>query len=421
MIDVASVRPRFPALQQRRDPPVLFFDNPAGTQVPRETIDAVVHYLTHDNANVDGAFSTSLATEALIDQARRAMVDFLGATSIEEIVFGLNMTSLTFQLSHALARILRPGDEIVTTRLEHDANVAPWLAMQQHGIVPRFVDIRTEDMTLDLQSAKEVITDRTRLVACGYASNAFGTVNDVARLAALAHSRGAWVFVDAVHYGPHGPIDVQALGADLLVTSPYKFFGPHMGVLYGRREVLERIPVYHVRPAGDEPPSSWETGTKSHEAIAGLLGTIAYLESLAPDAGDDRRSRLRAAMTRIRTYERTLSERLIGGLGGLRGVRVLGITDPARFDRRVPTVSFLLEGVNPFDGARALGGRGIFSWAGDHYAVEPLRCLGIEATQRIGLVHYNTAEEIDRFLNAVEEISTPVPSSTASSARPRRS
>lgn len=252
---------------------MLVFDNPAGTQVPQETIDCFRWYLQSANSNVGGSFVTSLETDRVIEKARQAMADFLGAASPREIVFGQNMTSLTFQLSRALARVLRPGDEIVTTRLEHDANIAPWLALQERGIVVRWIDIHPEDMMLDLDSAERVICNRTQLVAVGYASNAFGTINDVQRIVELAHAHGALVFVDAVHFGPHGPIDVQALGCDFLACSSYKFFGPHLGILYGRYELLETIPADHVRPAGDLPPDSWETGTQSHESLSGLLGT----------------------------------------------------------------------------------------------------------------------------------------------------
>jgi cysteine desulfurase family protein (TIGR01976 family) len=314
------------------------------------------------------------------------------------------MTSLTFHLAHALARVLRPGDEIVTTRLEHDANVSPWLALQERSVTVRWIDLHPEDLTLDLESAERAISDRTRLVAVGYASNAFGTINDVRRIVELAHDRDAWVFVDAVHYAPHGQIDVGELGCDLLACSSYKFFGPHLGILYGRYDLLASLPADRVRPAGEAPPNSWETGTQSHEALSGLLGAIAYLRSLAPQA-KGRRAQLREAMTRIRAYERTLSERLIPGLTSIPGVKVYGIVDPSSFDRRVPTAAFTVEGLSPYDGARALAACGIFSWAGTHYALEPLRRLGLDATQRVGLVHYNTVEEIDRFLDAVAALS----------------
>lgn len=403
MLGTQALRDRFPALsRQENGEPVLYFDNPAGTQVPRETIDGFTRYLQHSNANEGGAFPTSRATDRIIAEARAAMADFLGADDPHEIIFGQNMTSLAFHLSRALGRILRPGDEIVTTRLEHDANIAPWLALQDQGITVRWIDLNPEDATLNYEDAERVITNRTRLLAVGYASNAFGTINDVRRLADLAHAVGAWVFVDAVHYGPHGPIDVQQIGADLLACSPYKFFGPHLGVLWGRFEVLSTLPAEHVRPSGDNPPDSWETGTQSHEALSALLGTMDYLCSLAPDG--DRRARLRAAMTSIRAHERTLAERLIAGMLTVPGLRIFGIIDPARFDQRVPTLSFLIEGHVPADLARRLGERGIFSWAGNHYALEPMGRLGLDGTNRIGLVHYNTPDEIDRFVETLKAL-----------------
>lgn len=410
MIDTAAVRGRFPALQREENGrPVVYFDNPAGTQVPQETVEGVTHYLCHNNANLGGLFPTSQATGRIAEETHQAMADFLNASSPSEIVFGQNMTSLTFHLSHALGRMLQPGDEIVVTRLDHDANIAPWLALEDQGVTVRWIDIHPEDVTLDLESAEQVVSNRTRLLAVGYASNAFGTVNDVRRLADLAHAHGAWIFVDAVHFGPHGPIDVQALDCDLLACSAYKFFGPHLGILYGRYEVLDTLPSHHVRPAGEHPPESWETGTQSYESFAALLGTVAYLRSLAADREAGRREQLRNAMSRIKRYERTLSERLIGGLCALPRTRVYGIADPASFDRRVPTASFIIDGLDPAEGARALADRGIFSWAGNHYALEPLGRLGLDATQRVGLAHYNTPEEIDRFLNALEDIIGALP------------
>ena len=406
MIDTAAVRAHFPSLErQQNGKPIIYFDNPAGTQVPQETIEGYRRYLECDNANVGGTFATSRETDALIAELRSGMADFLGASSPDEIIFGPNMTTLAFGVSHALGRILQPGDEIVTTHLEHDANVAPWLALQERGVVVQFIDI-TPDAMLDLPSAEDVITDRTRLLAVGYASNAFGTVNDVRRLADMAHNVGAWVFVDAVHYGAHGPIDVAAIGADLLVCSSYKFFGPHLGILWGRRDVLQSLPAYHVRPAGDAIPGKWETGTQNHEAFGALLGTLAYLETLSPERAD-RRTRLHDSTKRIRRYERTLSERLIGGLLAIPGVRIYGITDPSAFDRRVPTVSFTVEGQTPEQVSERLGQDGIFSWSGNHYAVEPMARLGLESTNRIGLTHYNTPQEIDRFLEALETIARP--------------
>lgn len=405
MIDVVRARRCFPALQRLQDGlPVVYFDNPAGTQVPRSAIDGYAAYFEQHNANVGGAFATSQETLGIIDAARQGMAHFLGAASPHEIAFGPNMTSLTFDLSHALARVLKPGDEVVTTRLEHDANVAPWLALQERGITVRWIDIKQETMTLDLESAEQVIGPHTRLVACGYASNAFGTVNEVRRIADLAHAVGAWLFVDAVHYAPHGPIDVQALDCDLLVCSAYKFFGPHLGILYGREAILSELPAYKVRPAGDEPPAKWETGTGNFESMNALLGTLSYLCSLAEDTSGNEAAQLRSAMEAINRSERILTEQLLAGLATLPGIRIYGLTDPARFDRRVPTVSFSFDGHRPDAVARALGARAIFSWAGNHYALEPLTQLGLTATGRVGLVHYNVPEEIDRFIGALAEI-----------------
>ncbi len=405
MIDAARARQHFPSLQRLQDDiPVVYFDNPAGTQVPQSAIDGYAAYFEHHNANVGGAFATSQETHGIVEAARQGMADFLGAASPNEIAFGPNMTSLTFDLSHAIARVLKPGDEVVTTRLEHDANVAPWLALQDRGVTVRWIDIDRETMTLDLDSAERVIGPRTRLVACGYASNAFGTINEVCRIADLAHAVDAWLFVDAVHYAPHGPIDVQQLGCDLLACSAYKFFGPHLGILYGREEILSELPAYKVRPAGDEPPAKWETGTGNFESMSALLGTLSYLCSLAEDTGGNESAQLHSAMETVNRSERALTERLLAGLGSLPGVRIYGVTDPSQFDRRVPTVSFTFDGHRPEDVASELGARGIFSWAGNHYALEPLNQLGLAATGRVGLVHYNLPEEIDRFIGALAEI-----------------
>lgn len=405
MLDTTAIRSRFPALARRQEGrPVVYFDNPAGTQVPRDTIDGFARYLEGMNANVGGEFATSRETECLIGEARQAAADFLGARTPDEIVFGPNMTSLAFDVSHALGAMLQEGDEIVTTRLEHDANVAPWLALQDRGITVRWIDLHPDDATLDYDSAAELIAPRTRLLAVGYASNAFGTINDVRRLADMAHAVGAWVFVDAVHYAPHGTIDVQTLGADLLACSSYKFFGPHLGILWGRMEVLETLPAFRVRPADSRPPGKWETGTGNFEALSALLGTFQYLRSLAPDAGRDRRADFREASEEIRRYERALAERLIGGMKSLPGCTIYGIIDPAAFEWRVPTVSFTMAERPTTAVAEMLGRAGIFSWSGNHYALEPLGRLGLEATNRIGLVHYNTMDEIDRFLETLEAV-----------------
>jgi len=324
LFDVQGVRARFPALSQVQDGrPVVFFDNPGATQCPQTVIDAVSGYLTSHNANRGGAFATSRRSDAILADAHQAMADLLGAESPAEIAFGANMTTLTFGVSRALGRTLAPGDEIVVTHLDHDANIAPWLLVAEDvGAVVRWVDIRPEDCTLDLDSLARQLSPRTRIVAVGCASNAVGTINDVQSIVRMAHAAGALVFVDAVQYAPHGVIDVQDLGCDLLACSAYKFFGPHVGVLYGRLDLLERLQAYKVRAAGDRAPDKFETGTQNHEGIAGALAAVEYLASLADDhpperrAPTSRRARLRAALSRIEQHERLLCARLLEGLAG---------------------------------------------------------------------------------------------------------
>lgn len=412
-IDVAAVRDHFPALSRTEDGrPIAFLDGPAGTQLPRECVDAMVDYIRTSQANHGGAFATSRASDAVVAEARAAAADFLGAPDPDEVVFGPNMTTITFALSRALARELHEGDEIVLSRMEHDANVAPWLAIaEERSLAVRWLEVNAEDCTLRLDRLESVMGPRTRLVAVGLASNAVGTANDVGRVIAAAHDYGALAFVDAVHAAPHMAIDVTALDADFLVCSPYKFFAPHLGLLYARGELLERLPAYRVRPAGDRPPGKWETGTPQLESIAGLLGTFDYLASLGRAYGgaspmSTRREALHAAMRAIADYERELVGPLLGGLRALPGARVLGITDPARFDARVPTVALTLAGHDPHEVAKHLASRAINVWDGDMYAVELMRALGLadEGVVRIGLVHYNTAEEVARVLEALEEL-----------------
>lgn len=417
--DVAAVQRRFPSLARRLDDrPVLYLDGPGGTQVPDSCLDAIRGYLTASNANTHGAFSASRESDDLIDDAHAAMADFLGAASGDEITFGANATSLTFTFSRALGRTFGRGDEVVVTRLDHDSNVATWLALEEErGITVRWVDVNLDDCTLDLDSLAAVLGPRTRLVAVGLASNAVGTINPIARIAEMAHASGAQIWVDAVHAAPHLPIDVRELGVDLLVVSPYKFFGPHMGAVWGRRELLEDLAAYKVRPADNAIPSRFETGTQAHEAQAGLLGTFRYLEWLGvsqggaagePGAADgDRRSRLKAAMRAIRAYERALTPRLLDGLAGVPGLHMRGILDPARLDERCPTVAFTLDGHSPAEVSQWLGGRGIATWDGDYYAYELIRALGLDRAGgmvRVGLAHYNTAEEIDRLVDALGEL-----------------
>lgn len=412
--DLDWIRSQFPELSQDIDGyRPIFFDGPGGTQVPQSVIDAMSRYLATSNANAHGAFATSRRTDEMIGSARSAVADFLGCDD-DEVIFGANMTTLAFALSRALGRSLKPGDEIVVTRLDHYANVSPWYALQEAGAVIRVVDIHTEDCTLDMADLERQLSERTRILAIGYASNAVGTINDVAKAVRLAHAVGALVFVDAVHYAPHGPIDVRALDCDFLACSAYKFFGPHVGILFGKREHLQRFQPYRVQPAPDEVPFRWETGTLNHEGLAGLTATIDYLTELgrrlSPSA-ENRRAALIAAMEASRQYERGLSERLIQGLLQIRGLRLYGISDPARFDWRTPTVGVTLAGRTPYAVAEQLGKRGIFTWHGNFYALGLTQRLGVESTGgllRIGLVAYNTIDEIDSLLNALEDINAAV-------------
>jgi cysteine desulfurase family protein (TIGR01976 family) len=408
--DIAWARAQFPALtQQTKGRETVFFDSPGGTQVPQRVIDAISNYLINMNANTHGAFARSVETDGIILSARTAMAQFLGCDK-NEVVFGSNMTSLTFALSRAIGRQLHPGDEIVVTKLDHDANFAPWLALKEYGVVVRVVDIHVEDCTLDMTSLVEQINERTRLVAVGYASNAVGTINDVAEIVRLAHTVGAMVFVDAVHYAPHGSLDVRELNCDFLVCSPYKFFGPHLGVLYGKREHLARLRPYKVRPASDEIPDCWETGTLSHEAMAGTIAAIDYIAKLGRHVAPttfDRRENLLAAMEAIRLYERKLCELLVTGLLQIPDLTVYGIRDLARFAWRTPTVGIRLAGYTPHELAQILSERGISTWDGNHYAINLTERLDIESSGgllRIGLVHYNTVEEVEFLIEQVDEI-----------------
>ncbi|WP_322489771.1 cysteine desulfurase-like protein [Chloroflexus sp.] len=406
--DPSTIRPLFPALAQEvTGRPAVFFDGPGGTQVPQMVIDAISGYLARDNANTHGAFATSQRTDATIAAAHAAMADLLGCDP-DEVFFGQNMTSLTFALSRAIGRELQPGDEIVVTRLDHDANVAPWRALSERGVVIREVDIDIEDCTLDMADMAAKIGPRTKLVAVGYASNAVGTINDVRQVVEWAHQAGALVFVDAVHYAPHGPIDVKALDCDFLACSVYKFFGPHVGVIYGKREHLQRLQPYKVRPAADTAPERWMTGTQNHEGLAGVTAAIEYLASLGQLA-TSRREALVTAMTRIADYERSLAVQLIEGLLTIPGLTFYGIRKPERFGWRTPTVSFRLANLSPRAVGEQLAERGIFVWDGNYYALRLSERLGVEplgGMVRVGLVHYNTAAEVDYLLEVLRKLAT---------------
>ncbi len=411
MLNPFLVRQHFPALQQIHDErPVIFFDNPGGTQAPQTVIDAMTHYLLHDNANHGGAFATSQRSDAMLHEAHQAMADMLGAASPDEIVFGPNMTTLTFALSRAMGQWLQPGDEVIVTRLDHDANITPWVLMARDvGATVKWIDFDVKDCTLRMSDFETQISKRTKIIACGYASNAVGTINAVKTIVEMAHAVGARTFIDAVQYAPHGLIDVQALDCDFLACSAYKFFGPHVGVLYGKRDWLEQLPAYKVRPADDRPPHKFETGTQNHEGIAGTLAAVDYFAQISNRKFylSDRRELIAIGMELIQEHERQLCEQLITGLQQIKGLRIYGITDPERLDWRVPTVSFRLEGFSPRQVAEYLGQRGIFVWDGNYYALAVTERLEVEQSGgmvRVGLAHYNTAQEIDRLLEELGEL-----------------
>lgn len=408
-MDVELVRAQFPALASG----AVFFDNPGGTQVARQVVERMTHYLTHTNANHGGAFRTSVESDAVLHAAHAAMADFLGAASPDEIVFGPNMTTLTFILSRALGRWLGPGDEIVVTRLDHDANIAPWLLLaEDRGAAVKWVDLRPEDCTLDMSDFESQISDKTKIVACGYASNAVGTINDVQSVVHMAHAAGALCFVDAVQYAPHGPVDVRALDCDFLACSAYKFFGPHMGLLYGKYDLLDRLTAYKVRPAENKPPHKFETGTQNHEGMAGVLGAIEYFEWLAqsqiPNSkSQTRRERLVEAMTTLADYERELGAYLIESLRRINGLKIWGITEAAHLRRRVPTVSFTLEGWPPRQIAERLARENVYVWDGNYYALAVMERLGLQekgGMLRVGLAHYNTRKEIDQLVGVLQTL-----------------
>jgi cysteine desulfurase family protein (TIGR01976 family) len=416
LIDVQELRAQFPALSLTvGDRPAVYLDNPGGTQVHQSVIDAVRDYYLYSNSNHGGAFATSERSDEILHEAHAAMADMLNAASPDEIVYGPNMTTLTLGISRALAREIGPGDEIVVTRMDHDANISPWLlAAEDRGATVRWGEFDVEDYTLDMEGLKALINDRTKIVAVGYASNALGTVNDVSTIIGWAHEVGALTFVDAVQYAPHGPIDVQQLDCDLLACSAYKFYGPHLGVLYGKVGLLDRLCAYKVRPAPANPPGKYETGTQNHEGIAGTLAAVNYLAGIGEIYGrsyadrfpgfSGRRLYLKMGMSVLREYDHVLSAAILDELETLPGVCIHGITDRSRLAERVPTVSFTWQGRHPREVAAALGEQGIFVWDGNYYALAVTERLGLEGKGgmvRVGAVHYNTVEEIRRLGNAL--------------------
>jgi len=409
---IDAIRSQFPALARRDgDQPAAFFDGPAGTQVPQSVIDAVSAYFVRHNANHGGLFPTSRESDAVLAAAHQAVADFLGSDDPDTVAFGPNMTTLTLSLSRALARTWGPGDEVIVSRLDHDANFTPWvLAAADAGATVRSIDIRQDDCTLDLDDFKSKLSDRTRLVAVGCASNAVGSVNPVKEICRLSREVGALTFLDAVHFAPHSLIDVEDFGCDFLACSAYKFFGPHQGILWGRRSLLEELPAYKLRPASDELPEKWMTGTQNHECIAGTLAAIDYLADLGRTlAGDEslpRRPALEQAYQAIAEYEQQLIWHLIDGLRPLDSFRLWGIADPLRRAERLPTISITHSRRTPTQIAEELSRRGLFVWHGNYYALPLTERLGLEPDGmiRVGLVHYNTLEEVDRLLAALRDL-----------------
>ena len=416
-LDISAIRSRFPALSiHDGGTPRIYLDNPGGTQVPHSVVERMTGYLVESNANLGGAFRTSLASETVVAEAREAMADFLNAPSPAEIVFGQNMTSLTLHLSRSIGRHFGAGGEVILSRMDHDANVFPWLAMaRDFGLEVEWLPFDTDTYEFDLGVLEKRLTDRTRLVCIGAASNLLGTINDVKTATRMAHEAGAWVYVDAVQAAPHTIIDVQDLDCDFLVCSAYKFFGPHQGILWGKRAVMERLEPYRVRPAPAELPDCFESGTQSHEGMAGTAAAVDYLAWLGDTMAQEyharherfegRRRSLRSALDLIFASEQELCRHLIDGLQQVPGLQVLGITAHEAMSRRVPTVSFTVEGTSPAFLEESLARRNIFAWSGNYYALEPAAALGIAdsgGALRVGPVHYNTQAEIDQFLEALD-------------------
>ena len=417
-LDVNVIRQQFPSLER----PAIFLDNPAGTQISKPSLDRINKYLLECNANHGGSFETSRKSDEILDEAHTAMADFLNAARPEEIIFGNNMTTLTLHISRSLARNLKEGDNILVTRLDHDANIAPWmLVAEDRGCNLIWVDIDVEQGTLDLDDFARVLERKPKIAAFGYASNLLGTVNPVKKLTKMAHDAGALVYIDAVQYAPHGPIDVQDIGCDFLVCSSYKFFGPHAGALYGRYDLLDELKAYKVRPASNELPYKFETGTQNHEGIAGVLGALEYFEWMGNQFGGDqakpwkeagfsgRRLVLKKSMSVMQEYETQLSHALINALQTIPSVRIHGVTDLDRLNERVPTVSFTLEGRRPEEVAEELGRQNIYVWNGHNYALAIVERMGLledGGMIRVGPVHYNTLDEIERFKEVLSNVVT---------------
>lgn len=413
--DIDAIRNRFPGLKR----PAIFFDNPAGTQISQTALDRMNEYLVNTNANHDGVFATSRESDVAVERARQATAAFLNAARPEEIVFGANMTSLTLHLSRSIAQRLSPGDRLVVTRLDHDANIAPWtLIAAERGVEVDWVDFDIETGTLNLESLDEALNRKPKLVAVGYASNALGTINPVKQIIEKAHQTGAWVFVDAVQYAPHGPIDVQDLDVEFLACSAYKFYGPHVGILYGKYELLDELKAYKVRPASNEPPEKWQTGTANFEGIAGVHGALQHIAWIGEQYGQEHQAgllskyhadalKLKTGMAAIREHEYHISQAMMQMLSQIPHLRIYGLDDVHRVKERVPTFAINLEGIHPKEVAKQLDQRNIYVWDGNYYALAVTERLGVEESGgmvRIGAAHYNTLGEVEKLGHALKEI-----------------
>ena len=418
--DPLYLREQFPSLGRTfNGRQVIYFDGPGGTQTPLRVIQAMSSYLRNHNANLGGAFVSSKESDEVVYNARLAMADFLNAHSPDEIAFGQNMTSLTFAASRAISRQWRPGDEVIVTRLDHDANITPWVtAAEERDVTVRWWDVRTHDCVLEISKLERLLNPKTKMLAVTYASNAMGTINDISRITQLAHQVGALVYVDAVHYSPHRAIDVQEVDCDFLAVSAYKFFGPHVGVFYGKYELLESIKAYRVRPAPKRPPGKWETGTQSFESLAGVTAAVDYLASIGEKYGQERlsagsgisgrRRKFIGAMRAIKEYEEGLSRNFLEQAASVPGLKVYGITNIEQLSERTPTFAVSVEGYTARQAAEYLGEQGIWVWDGHYYAVEVMERLGLMDSGglvRIGLVHYNTEEEINRTIESLITLS----------------
>ena len=416
-LDLSAIRKQFPSLSR----PAVFFDNPGGTQIAQPSIDRINRYLIDCNANHEGAFATSIKSDEVLHEAHQAMADFYNAASPDEVIFGNNMTTLTLHISRSISRDWQAGDEIVVTRLDHDANVTPWiLAAQDRGAKVIWVDFDVEDGTLRMDGLQKALERKPKFLAIGYASNALGTINPIRKIVQMAHEAGTMVYVDAVQYAPHGPIDVQKLDCDFLVSSSYKYFGPHAGILYGKRELLDKMVAYKVRPATNELPGKFETGTQNHEGIAGVLGTIEYFEWVGKTFGDEqaegfaeeaysgRRLLLKQAMSAIHAYEYELNRALLAALQSVPGLALYGLTDVRRLEERVATFAFRLKDIHPRTVAEKLAQDEIYVWDGNYYAINVTERLGLEdkgGMVRVGATHYNTLEEVEKLKEALLKIS----------------